>query len=282
MSTSMPVSSSPVLSRCGKALRNQSPRIFALLAVLAPLTAAADAADPTGGKFTIDEAVKGISGAGKLNAVIQTSLGEFTCELFDKDAPNTVANFVGLARGLRPYKDPTTGQWVKKSFYDGLTFHRVIPTFMIQGGDIKGNGTGEPGYTINDETNAPHKFDKGGMLAMANRGPNTAGSQFFITEGPTAMLDDGARPGAHYQIFGQCTPVELVKTISGQPRDGRDKPFQDLKIVKITVRRGDIKADATGGKTGKAEVKPGAKAAVSKPAPKSQKSAAASPAAAGN
>ena len=282
MSTSTPVSP----ARFRKALKTQSPRLFALLAMLTPVAAgAAEAADPVGGKFTIEEAVKGVSGAGKLTAVIQTSLGEFTCELFEKDAPGTVANFVGLARGLRPYRDPVTGQWVKKAFYDGLTFHRVIPTFMIQGGDIKGNGTGEPGYTIQDEKNEPHKFDKGGMLAMANRGPNTAGSQFFITEGPTPMLDDGARPGAHYQIFGQCTPVELVQKHSGQPRDGRDKPFQDLKIVKVTVRRGDTKADA-GGKTeakpgpaGAKGAKPGAKpGATAKPA----KDAAASPAAGGN
>jgi peptidyl-prolyl cis-trans isomerase A (cyclophilin A) len=282
MSTFIPVSLTKSLARFSKVLRTQSPRVFALLALLLPVAAgAAESADPTGGKFTIDEAVKGVSGTGKLTAAIQTSLGEFSCELFEKDAPLTVANFVGLARGVRPYKDPTSGQWVKKPFYDGLIFHRVIPTFMIQGGDIKGNGTGEPGYTIPDEKNDPHKFDKGGMLAMANRGPNTAGSQFFITEGPTPMLDDGARPGAHYQIFGQCTPVELVQKHSGQPRDGRDKPFQDLKIVKITVRRGEAKAD---GKTdAKGDAKPGAAGAKgAKPAAKPAKGAAASPAAGGN
>ncbi len=293
MFTSMPLLSNRIGSRFGKVLRGAGPRLLALLTVLVPVAANAAAdADPTGGKFTIDEAVKGVAGSGKLNAVIQTAVGEFTCELFEKDAPNTVANFVGLARGVRPYKDPVSGQWVKKPFYDGLIFHRVIPSFMIQGGDIKGNGTGEPGYTINDETNAPHKFDKAGMLAMANRGPNTAGSQFFITEGPTAMLDDGARPGAHYQIFGQCTPVELIKTISGQPRDGRDKPFQDLKIVKVTVRRGEIKADAAGaGKAGAkpaagskpaAGPKPGAKTGAAVKPVKSASAAGASGAAAGN
>ena len=215
MFTSMPLLSNWIGSRFGKGVRALGPRLVALLAVLVPVAAHAAADnDPTGGKFTIDEAVKGVPGSGKLNAIIQTSVGELGCELFEKDAPNTVANFVGLARGVRPFKDPVSGQWVKKPFYDGLIFHRVIPAFMIQGGDIKGNGTGEPGCTINDETNAPHKFDKPGVLAMANRGPNTAGSQFFITEVPTGMLDDGARPGAHYQIFGQCGPVELVKTIS--------------------------------------------------------------------
>lgn len=246
MSTSACLSRSGTLSHSGASrwLGKKTPQLLALLAALAPAVAgAADPGDPMNGKFTIEEAVKGLTGTGKLTAVIQTSLGDFTCELFEKDAPGTVANFVGLARGLRPYRDPVSGQWLKKPFYDGLIFHRVIPSFMIQGGDIKGNGTGEPGYTILDEKNDPHRFDRGGMLAMANRGPNTAGSQFFITEGPTQMLDDGARPGAHYQIFGQCTPAELVQKIAGQPRDGRDKPLQDLKIVKVTVRRGDAKSD---------------------------------------
>ncbi|HRI51691.1 MAG TPA: peptidylprolyl isomerase [Pseudomonadota bacterium] len=248
-------SQSPSVARL---LGKKSTQLLALLAVLAPAVAgAADPGDPLNGKFTIEEAVKGLSGAGKLTAVIETSLGSFTCELFEKDAPGTVANFVGLARGLRPYRDPVSGQWVKKPFYDGLIFHRVIPSFMIQGGDIKGNGTGEPGYTILDEKNDPHRFDRGGMLAMANRGPNTAGSQFFITEGATQMLDDGARPGAHYQIFGQCTPAELVQKIAAVPRDGRDKPFQDLKIVKVTVSRG-----------GDAKAAPGAAKGAAKPAAK--------------
>ncbi len=235
--------------------------LLVLLAAFTPAVAqAGDPSDPLGGKFTIEEAVKGVTGTGQLTAAIQTSLGEFTCELFEKDAPSTVANFVGLARGLRPYRDPVSGQWVKKPFYDGLTFHRVIPTFMIQGGDIKGNGTGEPGYTILDEKNEPHRFDSGGMLAMANRGPNTAGSQFFITEGPTQMLDDGARPGAHYQIFGKCSPIDLVQKISGQPRDGRDKPLQDLKILKVTVSRRDLKAAAASdGKAPAAGAKAGSK-----------------------
>lgn len=261
------MSISTCLSRSGsqspsaaRLLGKKSTQLLALLAALSPAVAgAADPGDPINGKFTIEEAVKGLSGAGKLTAVIETSLGSFTCELFEKDAPGTVANFVGLARGLRPYRDPVSGQWVKKPFYDGLIFHRVIPSFMIQGGDIKGNGTGEPGYTILDEKNDPHRFDRGGMLAMANRGPNTAGSQFFITEGPTQMLDDGARPGAHYQIFGQCAPADLVQKIAAVPRDGRDKPFQDLKIVKVTVSRGDAKA-APGAAKGAA--KPAAKGAA--------------------
>lgn len=238
---------------------------LALLATAAPSLAAAP--DPTGGKFGIDEAVKGVAGTGPLTAVIETSMGSFTCELFDKEAPVTVANFVGLARGVRPFLNPSTQEWIKKPFYDGLIFHRVIPSFMIQGGDVKGNGTGEPGYTIPDEKNAPHKFDRGGVLAMANRGPNTGGSQFFITEGPTPALDDGGRTGGHYQIFGQCSPADLVKKIAAVPRDGRDKPFQDVTISKVTIQRGSgLETTPKGG--GKGPGKPAGKAAA---APTSKK-----------
>ena len=219
------------------------PCALALAALVLPSSARA-AGDPAGGKFTIEEALKDLGGSGKLNAVIKTSMGDFRCELFEKDAPGTVANFVGLARGLRPFLDPSSDQWVKRKFYDGLTFHRVIPGFMVQGGDIKGDGSGEPGYTINDEKNGLHKFDHGGVLAMANRGPNTAGSQFFITEDPTSALEDGARPGVHYQIFGSCTPLELVRKIARQPRDDHDKPHAEIKIVTIAVQRGEAPATA--------------------------------------
>ena len=219
------------------------PGVLAVAALLSPLSACADA-DPTGGNFTLEEALKGISGTDKLNAVIKTSQGDFRCELFEKDAPVTVANFVGLARGVRPFLDPASDQWIKRSFYDGLTFHRVIPGFMIQGGDIKGDGSGEPGYTIKDEKNGTHKFDHGGVLAMANRGPNTAGSQFFITEDASSALDDGARPGSHYQIFGDCSPVDLVRKIARLPRDDRDKPRTEIKILTVTVQRGEVAATA--------------------------------------
>ena len=216
--------------------------------------------DPLKGKWSIDDATKGLPAGKTLVATIETDLGKLECTLFPDKAPITVANFVGLARGLRPYRDPVSGQWVKKPFYDGLIFHRVIPSFMIQGGDIKGNGTGEPGYTITDERNAPHKFDRGGVLAMANRGPNTAGSQFFITEGATPALDDGGRSGGHYQIFGQCEPADLVKKIAAVPRDGRDKPFQDVTINKVTIQRGNGLEPASKG--GKGGAKPAGKSAA--------------------
>jgi cyclophilin family peptidyl-prolyl cis-trans isomerase len=152
----------------------------------------------------------------------KTSKGSFKVQLFDKQAPVSVENFL---------------KYVDEGFFDGTVSHRVIPGFMIQGGDVRGDGTGDPGYEIQDEKNDPHKFDKGGMLAMANRGPNTAGSQFFITEKEAPFLDDGARPGSHYQIFGQCQDAALVKKIAAVPKADGDRPKEDVKIVKVTIAR---------------------------------------------
>src|SRR6187200_1887310 len=157
--------------------------------LLAAGAARAEDDDPAKGNFTLEQATKGLSGSGPLTAKIETTLGTFTCELFDKQAPITVANFVGLARGTRPWKDPKTGQWVqKKPFYDGLIFHRVIPDFMIQGGDPMGVGRGGPGYQFGDEF-TPELRMQPGTLAMANAGPSTNGSQFFITEGAPGHLN---------------------------------------------------------------------------------------------
>ena len=171
------------------------------------VTAQAEEADPNHGNFTLAEATKGIPGpaAGHLQATIETSKGKFTCELFEKQTPVTVANFVGLATGKRAWLDPKTGKWVqKKPLYDGLIFHRVIPGFMIQGGDPLGTGTGNPGYRFQDEIVPELRFDKPALLAMANAGPATNGSQFFITEGTPEHLT-----GRH-TIFGACEPVALV------------------------------------------------------------------------
>ena len=165
-------------------------------------------------------------------------MGTFTCELYDKQAPKTVANFVGLARGLRPWKDPKTGQWVeKKPYYDGLIFHRVIPTFMIQGGDPEGTGTGGPGYAFEDETGSGLAFDKPGLLAMANkgRGTSTNGSQFFITEGTPTHLNGG------HTIFGLCDPASLVSKITAVKTGPRAKPDTDVVMKKVTITRGKPK-----------------------------------------
>lgn len=197
--------------------------------------AAADEGDPHHGNFTIAEASKGISGPanGPLQAIIETNKGKFTCELYDKQAPVTVANFVGLATGKRAWLDPKTNKWVqKKPLYDGLIFHRVIPGFMIQGGDPLGTGTGNPGYRFQDEIVPELRFDKPGLLAMANAGPATNGSQFFITEGTPQHLT------GHHTIFGACEPVSLVGEIARVKSDPRNRPVEDVVIKKVTINHG--------------------------------------------
>jgi peptidyl-prolyl cis-trans isomerase A (cyclophilin A) len=164
-------------------------------------------------------------------AVIKTSEGTITCQLFSKEAPNTVANFMNLANGTKEFKDPKNGQMVKRPFYNGLTFHRVIPGFMIQGGDPLGNGTGGPGYQFdNENTNA--SFNKPGVLAMANAGPNTNGSQFFITVAPTPTLQGS------YNVFGQViSGQEVANKISEVPRDADDKPLTPVVIESINIQK---------------------------------------------
>ncbi len=178
------------------------------------------------------EAAKDVGG--KMLAVIDTSKGKITCELFPDKAPEGVANFVGLAEGTKEYKDPKTGKMTKSRFYDGLTFHRVIPGFMIQGGDIKGDGTGGPGYIFDNEVHKDLTFDRPGRLAYANRGPDTNGSQFFITLAPTPHLNMG------YTIFGQVVEgQDVVKAIGDVKRDRRDKPLEPVTIKKVTIIRKD-------------------------------------------
>ena len=153
-------------------------------------------------------------------AVFDTNLGKITCKLFDKDAPNTVRNFIELAEGDRDWKDKISGKKGPGPLYNGTIFHRVIPNFMIQGGDPSGTGMGGPGYQFADETKgSPHKFDKPGKLAMANAGPNTNGSQFFITVAPTTWLT------GNHTIFGEIVEGQDVVNKSTQvQRDRSDKP----------------------------------------------------------
>jgi peptidyl-prolyl cis-trans isomerase A (cyclophilin A) len=186
--------------------------------------------DPVKGKFSLEDATKGLPGQGKLVAEMKTDKGTLECELYADKAPITVANFVGLARGLRPWKTPA-GDWVKKPLYDGTPFHRIIKGFMIQGGDPKGNGSGDPGYVIPDEVWEDARHDQRGLLCMANRGPNTNGSQFFIMDGVAAHLDRG------YTIFGKCGPESVIEKLASVPVQG-DRAVTPSKIKKITVRRG--------------------------------------------
>jgi len=210
--------------------------------------------DPRGGKFGLADATKGLGGkmGGKLTATMETTIGTMHCELWDKLAPNTVGNFVGLARGVREWADPATGEWVKRPFFDGLSFHRVIPNFMIQGGDpytagwLDGKpgfampGTGNPGYKFDDEIHAENHFVGPGYLAMANAGVRdghgTNGSQFFVTINP-----DLTRLDAKHTIFGKCAEVDVATAIAGVPRymggPAKDRPLSPVGLKKVTITR---------------------------------------------
>jgi len=164
--------------------------------------------------------------------LMDTSMGRITCQFFQKQAPNAVANFIGLAEGTKDWTDPSTNKKQHhKPLYDGTTFHRVIPEFMIQGGDPMGTGSGDPGYAFADEFDPDLNFDVPGRLAMANSGPNTNGSQFFITEQGYDSLNQ------HYTIFGQCdqSSVEVVKTIARVQRDSNDRPLVSVVLKKVAI-----------------------------------------------
>src|ERR1700689_4299434 len=176
-------------------------------------------------------------------AIIHTTAGDLHCTLFPKIAPIGVENFIGLATGNKDWTSPTSH--AKKHgvpLYDGTIFHRVIPEFMIQGGDPKGDGTGGPGYAFKNETSPDVKFDRPGRLAYANEGPNTStnGSQFFITEVPYPSLNGG------YTIFGQCddAAVELVNQIARMATDG-ERPLRPIKITHIEIHRAGTTAHKT-------------------------------------
>jgi peptidyl-prolyl cis-trans isomerase A (cyclophilin A) len=193
--------------------------------------ASARGGDPKNGRFTLADATNGLTGAGPLVAVIDTSKGRIECTLFEDKAPNTVANFVGLARGTRPWKGPKTGAWVERPAYDATTFHRIIDGFMIQGGDANGDGSGEPGYVIKDEIWPGAKHDRAGQLCMANRGKNTNGAQFFITDAKAEHLDGG------YTIFGQCNDVAVIHAIATAPKGPQDRPKTAIVINTVRVAR---------------------------------------------
>ena len=163
-------------------------------------------------------------------ATFKTNQGTIVCELFEKDAPETVANFIGLAEGTKDWNSPA-----KKGpkLYDGTIFHRVIPEFMIQGGDPEGTGRGGPGYRFDDETRgSSHGFQEKGKLAMANGGPNTNGSQFFVTVAPTTWLT-----GKH-TIFGEVIEgYDVAEKISKVARDGMDRPKTPVVLESVTIER---------------------------------------------
>ena len=170
---------------------------------------------------------------GPLYATLKTSMGDIVIQLFEDKAPKTVANFIELATGVKEWTDPKTKEKVKRPLYNGTIFHRVIPGFMIQGGDPRGNGTGGPGYRFEDEFHPDLRHNKAGILSMANAGPNTNGSQFFITHQATPQLD-----GRH-SVFGEVVKgQEIVVAIANVPRDPRDRPIKDVVIKEVVITRG--------------------------------------------
>jgi len=172
-----------------------------------------------------------IPGAGQLYARFVTTMGNIVIRLEEHRAPKTVRNFVGLATGTQEWVHPATKQASKGvRYYDGTTFHRVIPNFMIQGGDPLGNGTGDPGYKFADEFKPGRSFDKPGILAMANSGPGTNGSQFFITVVPTPWLDN------HHTIFGEVVKgMDVVNAIVTTPTGPGDRPKTPVTLKKVTI-----------------------------------------------
>ncbi len=173
-----------------------------------------------------------MSRAPGLYAIFETSQGNFVAKLFEKEAPKTVANFTGLADGSKEWIDVRIAQKAKRPFYDGLTFHRVIPKFMIQGGCPLGTGTGGPGYKFEDEFHPSLRHDKPGKLSMANSGPNTNGSQFFVTVAATPWLDD------KHSIFGEVVEgMDIVTKISNLSRDSGDRPKTPVVLQHVRIER---------------------------------------------
>jgi len=215
-------------------------KLCSLLLVQSALAFAGQANPPGSGPRASPSATEKDAGGGKwtkmalggkdLYATFKTSEGDIAVHLFAKDAPKTVANFVGLATGEKEWTDPKTRQKVHRALYDGTIFHRVIPNFMIQGGDPLGSGMGDPGYRFEDEFTSGRKFDKVGLLAMANAGPNTNGSQFFITTSTPSHLNN------KHTIFGEViSGYDVVTKISSVPRDPRDKPNKDVVLKQVVI-----------------------------------------------
>jgi peptidyl-prolyl cis-trans isomerase A (cyclophilin A) len=172
---------------------------------------------------------------GPLYATLKTSMGDIVIQLYEDKAPKTVANFVGLATGAKEWIDPATKERVKRPLYNGTIFHRVIPDFMIQGGDPLASGMGGPGYRFEDEFHPDLRHNKAGILSMANAGPNTNGSQFFITHRPTPFLDN------KHSVFGEVVKgQEVVVAIGNTPRDGRDRPIKEVVLKEVVITRGSF------------------------------------------
>jgi peptidyl-prolyl cis-trans isomerase A (cyclophilin A) len=201
------------------------PLLTTVLLLAASVATAQAPAAPAPGKWT-----KHVAAGKDVWATVQTNQGEFVLRLFSKDAPLTVASFVGVASGEKEWRHPVTGAVSRKPLYEGVIFHRVIPDFMIQGGDPAGTGSGNPGYYVPDEFQSGRTFDKPGLVAMANAGPNTNGSQFFITVGPAPHLTN------HHTIFGEVVAgYDVVEKISRLPTARGNRPVEPVTIQKVVL-----------------------------------------------
>lgn len=216
----------PTPSKAGDAARARA---------LANLVRTPTSPDPEAGDFTLQEAVVGLGVDGTLTAEIGTDLGTMQCDLYADKTPKTVANFIGLARGIRPWWDARAGAWVRQPMYRDTAFHRVIPGYMIQGGDYLGDGSGTVGYTIPDEMRADLRHDRAGLLCMANTGANQNGAQFFLLDAAAPQLDALNT----YTIFGRCLQADVVSRIARVPQDGsaENRPLTPVVISRVVVRR---------------------------------------------
>ncbi len=189
--------------------------------------------DPIEGPFTLEQATEGLEGSGRLVAVINANLGRIRCTLDATKAPRTVANFVGLVRGTRPWWNPYGGAWVEQGFYSGLNFFRVIPGTKIEGGCPLSLGTGGPGYTFEPEIVEGFGHDVAGVLSMVVDDEGGAGSQFFITDGAAPHFNGRHAP------FGRCTPTDAIFRMARVPQSGENRPLTDVMIQSISIERED-------------------------------------------
>ncbi|MBW2523234.1 MAG: peptidylprolyl isomerase [Deltaproteobacteria bacterium] len=185
--------------------------------------------DPLGGRFSLEDATRGLPAGGRLIARIETSMGVLTCELWPDEAPLATANFLGLARGLRPWKTPE-GRWESKPAYDDTTLHRVIPGFAIQGGSPTARADWQPGYAIPDEIWDGANHDRAGLLGMVTPTKHTGGMQFYVTDGPTPQLDGS------YPIFGSCGPRQLIGAIA-RVEAQRGRPVVPVQVERVQISR---------------------------------------------
>ncbi|MFT5358444.1 MAG: peptidyl-prolyl cis-trans isomerase A (cyclophilin A) [Polyangiales bacterium] len=192
-----------------------------------------NAPDPHGGVFTLEEAVEGMPTDGQLVAEFNTTFGTFFCDLYADKVPNTVANFIGLARGKRAWWDARAGEWRLAPAYERTQIFKVVPDYMVQGGDYLNDGTGTVGYTIDDEPHSDLAHDEAGLLCMASSGENQNGAQWFVTDGPAPQLDEDDQ----FTIFGRCAQVDTIERMARVPQVEDNRPVTPILVTRVRIRR---------------------------------------------